>query len=321
MKNVMKKSAIWTSIVLFSQLALAGEKVDRELEAGAGDTIEIEHVNGYAKIIGWDKNRVHIEGELDDRAEGLVFERSRGVVKIEVEMPSRFRRINNEDYKKGDNLVIKVPHKSRVSYTSVNAQVEAEKLYKNINLETVNGEVEVEDVKGKVYIESVNGDVSTKNMHGSVRIETVNGDIDDKGSTAKKLVIESINGDIESDMKTQEARVETVNGDIKLDLGKVSRLEMTTVNGTIDAHFDLLNDGDVEVTSVGGKINLTMQKDVSANFEINTHAGGKIINDLTGDKVDKPKYGPSRSLEFSTKEASANVEVESVSGRIHLKAK
>ncbi len=321
MKNVMKKSAVWTSLILVSQLAFAGEKVDSELKAGAGDVIEIEHLNGYAKIEGWDKDLVHVKGELDENAEGLTFERTRQGVKIEVEMPSRYRRLANDDYTKGDKLVIKVPHESRVNYSSVNAQVDARKLYKALALETVNGEVEVEDVKGKIYIESVNGDVSTRNLQGAIRIETVNGDLDDKGSTAKKLVVESVNGDIESDMKSKEARIETVNGDIKLDLGDVSRLEMTTVNGTIDTHLNLLKDGDVEVTSVGGKINLTLQKDVSAKFEINTHAGGRIINDLTSDKPEKPKYGPSRSLEFSTHNASADVEIESVSGRIHLKSK
>ena len=51
------------------------------------------------------------------------------------------------------------------------------------------------------------------------------------------------------------------------------------------------------------------------------HAGGKITNNLSDDKMQKAKYGPSRWLKFSLHGGSAKVDVSTVSGRIKLDKK
>ncbi len=68
---------------------LAGEQVDSQLQKQRGkDDIEIEHVNGKAKIVGWDKELVQVKGELNEKAEKLIFERtSNGILIVVVEMP------------------------------------------------------------------------------------------------------------------------------------------------------------------------------------------------------------------------------------------
>lgn len=319
--NILKKNNIlWTSIFLLSLPVFAGEKVDSQLEATGKDDIEIEHVNGHAKITGWDKDLVQVKGELDDNAEELIFEKtSRGVL-IKVEMPKN-NRYKVRRGSKGDDLEIFVPKDSKVFYTSVNADVNIQKLNSGIGVDTVNGEIQLSDIEGKVRIESVNGDITSRNLNGNLRIDAVNADFDDRGSSADKVKIDLVNGDIETDIKSPDIRVETVNGSIDLNLHDVSRLEVTTVNGKVDAHFDLLENGDVEVSSVGGRISLSMQKDVSARFEIEAHAGGRIINDITSDKEAKAKYGPKRWLDFTTKDGDGKVKVETVSGKINLKTK
>lgn len=321
MNNVMKKSIVWASLMMFSQITFAGEQVDKQMEAGKGDVIEIEHLNGFAKIEGWDKNLVQIKGELDDEAEGLTFERTSKGIEIEVEMPRRFRTPWGHEKPKGDNLIIKVPHNSRVNYNSMNASVEVENIDMAVSIDTINGSVEANDLKGKISIETVNGHIKTSKLNGTIRVGSVNGNFEDKKSVAEKLVFETVNGDIKSDIKSPDTRIETVNGQVELSLGEIKRLEVSTVNGEIDTQFTLLKDAEVEASSVGGKITLTMQKEVKAYFEVNTHAGGKIVNDITSDRAVKSRFGPGRSLEFSTPDASAKVEVESVSGKIRLKTR
>ncbi|MCY7296533.1 DUF4097 family beta strand repeat-containing protein [Alteromonas sp. a30] len=318
MNNVMTKSIVCASLMMFSQIIFAGEQVDKKMEAGKGDVIEIEHLNGFAKIEGWDKNLVHITGELDDEAEGLTFERTSNGIEIEVEMPRRFRTPWGHEKPKGDNLVIKVPRNSRVNYTSMNASVEVGNIDMSVSVDTVNGSVAANELQGKINIETVNGHIKTRKLNGAIRVGSVNGNFDDKKSVAEKLVFETVNGDIKSDIKSLDTRIETVNGKVELSLGDIKRLEVSTVNGEIDAQFTLLENAEVEASSVGGKITLTMQKEVPAYFEVNTYAGGKIINDITNDKPVKSRFGPGRSLEFSTPDASAKVEVESVNGKIHL---
>lgn len=301
---------------LVSFTAFSGEKVDAELPASASDTIDIEHLNGIAKIAGWDKELIQVKGELDDNAEEFIFKRtSRGVI-VKVEMPRRYRK--RGDSGKGDNLVIMVPRESWVNYESVNAKVEVRDIQKAVSIDTVNGEIDIEKVSGKINLESVNGDISSSNLQGVIRINTVNGEFKDVSSKAEKLIIETVNGDIETNIKSPEVRVESVNGDIELELEEVSRLELTTVNGKINTSFILLADGDVMASSVGGRITLAMQENVSASFDIEAHAGGKIANRISEDKVQKPKYGPGRWLKFSTGKGTAKVEASTVSGRISI---
>lgn len=308
-----------TSIAIFtlsSFTAIAGEKVDAELPASTGDTIDIEHLNGIARIEGWEKELVQVKGELDDNAEEFIFKRTSRGVKIKVEMPRRYRKnYNNDD---GDDLVIMVPRESRIDYDSVNAKVEVRDIQKAVSIDTVNGEIDIENVSGKINLESVNGDITSSGLQGVIRIDTVNGDFKDESSKAKKLIIETVNGDIETNIDSSEVRVESVNGDIELELKEISRLELTTVNGEIDSSFTLSPDGDVMASSVGGKIKLAMQENVSASFDIEAHAGGKIVNKISQDEVKKPKYGPSRWLKFSTGDAAAKVEVSTVSGKINI---
>lgn len=305
------------ALLLLSSFGVySGEKVDAELPASVGDTIDIEHVNGSAKIQGWDKELVQITGELDDNAEKLTFERTGRGVKIKVEMPRRYRKNYNSDG--GDDLVIMVPMESRVNYDSVNGNVEITKIQKAVSIETVNGEIDIRDVSGKIKLESINGDIESSDLAGVLRIDTVNGDFNDESSVVEKLIIETVNGDIESSIDSSDVRVESVNGDMELNLKEVSRLEVTTVNGEINSTFSLTSDGDVTASSVGGRIKLSMPESVAAEFDVEAHAGGKIVNKITEDKVKKPKYGPSRWLRFSTGESSAKVEVSTVSGKVTL---
>jgi DUF4097 and DUF4098 domain-containing protein YvlB len=101
-------------------------------------------------------------------------------------------------------------------------------------------------------------------------------------------------------------------------LDQVSELDLSSVNGSIEVNMTLIENGDVEISTVGGRVELTLQQEVSARFDIEGHAGGRFINKLTDDKMQKAKYGPRRWLEFSTGNGSANVEISTVHGRIEL---
>lgn len=317
MNKVMSKTFLLSVLCAFSVTAFSGEKVDSSLEAKSGDFIDIEHMNGKAKIRGWDKELVQVKGELDDRAEGFVFKRTSSGIVIEVEMP---RRMRNNSRHKGDDLEIFVPKDSPVHYTSINANVTVSDIHAGMSLETVNGKVKVENASGKLRIESVNGDIETTQLNGDIRIETVNANIIDKKSKAEEVHFDTVNGHVWSNIDTQEISVETVNGDVELELGEMKKMEVSTVNGGIESKFDLANNADVEVSTVGGKIVLEMPKDVSARFEIEAHAGGRIVNEITDDEVKKAKYGPNRWLEFSSNGGNSEVEVSTVSGKVVLKA-
>jgi DUF4097 and DUF4098 domain-containing protein YvlB len=308
-------SLLAVALSLCCQPVLAGQKVDEILDASRDGRVEIEHVNGNAQIKGWDKDQVKVVGELDERAEDFIFKRNGNTIRIEVEMPNRSR--NNGRYK-GDDLTIWVPEESRVRYTSINAEVEVKSVYGGMEVETINGGIDVEDLKGRIRIESVNGNIESKALIGAIKIETVNGDIDDSQSNGEKAFLNSVNGDIEMSSEISELSIETVNGDMDLVLGDVDELTLDTVNGDVDSQFNLLKNGEVRANSVGGDIDLYFQSGVSARFDIQSHAGGSIRNDLSDDRMQKAKYGPRRWLEFTLKGGDARVDVSTVGGDVTL---
>ncbi|MDO6713074.1 DUF4097 family beta strand repeat-containing protein [Aliiglaciecola sp. 2_MG-2023] len=316
----MKQILFSVGFCLISSFTFAGEKVDQTLKADNNGYVQIEHLGGYANIKGWSKNEVRVVGELGDRTEKFIFERDGNevIIKVKVKNNKGTWSWGSED---GDDLEIYVPLDSHINYNSTNANVEVTQVRGSADIDTVNGNIEVTNLSGRLRIEAVNGDVTARSLQGNINIQTVNGDIKDSDSTASEAAYESVNGDIDVVVSSPEVKAETVNGDIELTLGKVEHLNLNTVNGSVQASMALASQGDVRATSVGGGISLYFQPDVSARFDLQGHAGGRIINKITQDKEHKAKYGPSRWLEFSHNGGNGQVKVSTVSGRIKVDKK
>lgn len=312
----MKKLILLSAVLFTSGYTFAGESVDEVLDASRDGFISIEHLNGKMTIKGWDKDQVKVVGELDERAKEFIFKRDGNEIVIEVIVPKGSWKNYSSD--QGDDLDVFVPKRSRVLYNSVNADVEASDIEGGISLEVVNGDIDARDLGRKVRLETVNGDIDSKNLEGNISIETVNGDVDDKDSEGKVIRYSSVNGDIEASSLSPRVIADTVNGDIELTLDKVNELEINTVNGDIETTLELTERGEIEANSVGGGIDLTFQKSLSASFDIEAHAGGRIVNNITEDKVKKAKYGPSRWLNFKVDGGDARVVISTVSGRVEV---
>ena len=313
----MKQLLIGVGLFSLSAIALAGEKVDRTMDAASDGYVSIEHVNGYAKVSGWDKDEVRVVGELGDRTDEFIFERDGKEIVIRVKVKNH-RGWSNWSDEDGDNLEIFVPEGSRINYSSTNANLDVSDIFGGSDIDTVNGDVEAQNLKGRIRVEAVNGDIETKALEGRVTIETVNGDIKERSEEVDGSVYTSVNGDIDVHTTSKDLVAETVNGDIELALQQVEELNLSTVNGSIEAKMTLTKDSDVRASSVGGSITLSFPDDVSARFDIEAHAGGRITNELSNDKMKKAKYGPSRWLEFSVNGGDAKVDVSTVSGRVRL---
>lgn len=317
----MKQLLIGTSLFLLTLSATAGEKVDKTIKAAQDGYVEIEHLGGYAKITGWSKREVKVTGELGDNTDKFIFERDGNEVVIKVKVKRGRGNWGSWDSNSDDDLEIFVPENSRVSYTSTNANVEVSDIQGGADIDTVNGSIEVDNLAGRIRLEAVNGDIDAKQLSGDVRIETVNGDIRDRSTSSREGNYDSVNGDIDIVTTSKDIKIETVNGDIEAKMDKVDTLNVNTVNGSVEAYMELAKQGDVRASSVGGSISLYFQEDVSARFDLEGHAGGRIVNKLSNDKQQKAKYGPRRWLEFSLNGGDAKVDVSTVSGRIRVDKK
>jgi DUF4097 and DUF4098 domain-containing protein YvlB len=312
----MKKLSLGIVLMCCSLSIVAAQKVDKTIEAALDGYVEIEHLNGVANIKGWDRQEVRVVGTLGDKTDEFIFHRDGNEVVIKVKV-KRSRGWGNKD-DEGDDLQIFVPNSSKLSYTSVNADVDLMGIAGGVDVNTVSGGIEANALSGRIRLESVNGNVRGVKLDGDIKIETVNGDIHSLSSGGKDDKYESVNGDIIITSASKEVRVETVNGDMELTLSLIEHLNVNTVNGSIEVRLKLAKDGEIRASSVGGPVTLVFTDDVSARFDLRGHAGGRIINELSDDKMQKDQYGPGIGLELSLNGGNGKVYVSTVSGRVKL---
>jgi len=301
---------------LLPLMAMAGQTINEQIDVPVNKRIFIENQRGDVRIEGWDKPQLKIEGELDDKAEGYRLEVEGSRVEFIVKMPRNLRGWNNGD---GSRLTIYMPKSSELEFAGVNVTVSAKELEAGAEIDTVNGDITVQKISGNMSFETVNGDVNAHDLNGDIRFETVNGEINDKNSQGALRFI-AVNGDIKSKTKAQDVRLENVNGDIDFAFDAIKKLRINTVNGEAEVHINkLLADANIRFESVSGDAEFYFPADVSAKFEIEAHANGKIVNELSDDRATKAKYGPSSDLEFSINGGDADIEMDTISGRIELR--
>lgn len=317
----MKRSVLSLTLlsgILFSANALCGEAIDRQIDVPSDGKIIIENGRGKVDIRAWDKAQFKVTGELDDLAKGYRLETNGNVTEFIVETP-RNRKWN--DNGNGSDLVIYMPKTSALNFEGVNVNVTVVELSKHTRIKTVNGDVMASDLQGETHLSTVNGKVDTRNLAGDIHLETVNGDIKDKQSSGT-LAITAVNGEIESDTQAESLKFENVNGDVELRFARLKNLDYNTVNGEAEIYVGALaENARIKMNSVSGDTDLYLPAEISASFDIQTHAGGSIKNKLSGDVANKAKYTSARRLNFTVNGGNADIEIDTVSGNISLKNK
>ncbi|OHU86173.1 MULTISPECIES: DUF4097 family beta strand repeat-containing protein [Pseudoalteromonas] len=309
--------ALLAGLALLPLTTFAGQSIDEKISLPKQGKVFIENQRGVITIKTWDEDSFKVTGTLDEKAKGYKLETNGSVTEFIVQMPNQYRGWNNRH--DGSKLTIHMPKSSELNLEGVSIDVNASQLYAGTSIKTVKGDIQVSDLKGKISLQTINGDIDASQLSGHIQYETVNGSINDRGSDGK-LKFNAVNGDIESDTKAQDVRLENVNGEVDLRIEELADLRLNTVNGEINVHIKRLKDNaNINMDSVSGDARFYFPADVSARFDIDMHAGGKVINELSDHKMKKAKYGPSRELEFVLNGGNADVEIDTVSGHIELK--
>ena len=280
--------------VLLTGAAYAGEEVDKTLNVSADGVVQIENVRGIVRVEGWDRNEVSVKGELDDRAEKLIFETNGAVTNVIVKMPKG--RLNRGD---GSNLLIRVPNTNQVDFEGVSSDIVVENVSGGVDLSTVSGDVNAKEINKQVFLKSVSGDLVVKDSSGQSRLS-------------------SVSGDIQAKMDSQEVEANVVSGDITLHLRDFSMLDASTVNGEVWVKGAQTADGETSVSSVNGDITLNFTQSLDARVKAKTGPGGDIENDLTSDPVEKI-FPNQQKLNINVGNGNGKVTISTVNGSIKLK--
>lgn len=293
----------------------AGERVDESMVLGSITNVTIENLRGEVTVIGNTGDTVSVKGELDDKAEGLTFERSGSQIIIRVETPQSNHNSWGAD---GSDLTIEMPKHVRVSFKGVSSDINISNFTHGSEIQTVSGDISAKDLMKQVELATVSGNIESRNLAGKIRLSSVSGDIHDRNSTGRAH-FKSVSGSVSSSSSANEVSANSVSGDIELRLAEVDEMMVSTVSGEFEGQLSLNHNGLLKMSSVSGDLAVEFNNAVQASFNLKANAGGNIVNGLTSAKARRAKYGPSSKLSFETGNASASVRASTVSGRIEVK--
>lgn len=311
------KNIILTAFTLISLSyaipSIAGEKVDESLAISDAISVSIENLSGEVTVTGWNKPYVTVKGELDDKAEKLIFEQVGNTVNIQVVLPNQGKWNST-----GSDLVIHMPSKLRMNFEGVSSDIELSNLSHSVTVKTVSGDIQAKDVAQHVELGTVSGNIKTDTVTGKVSLSTVSGDIDDNNSIGR-LQLQAVSGEISSKSNANEVFASNISGNTKLNLGQVDELKVSTVSGDNSIKLVLQKNGMVKASSVSGSIILNFQPSIAADFRLRASAGGELVNKITSDEAKNAKNGSRSKLYFQTGNANGSVRIDTVSGDVIIK--
>lgn len=276
-------------------LALGATPIDETREANPDVHVRIENVAGRVEVHVGGDDRVGITGTLGDGSKPLRIEGDRERLSIKVEPENGGWGGSRMD---SSDLIVRVPTKARVAVNTVSADVEVDGLSgSHADIETVSGTIGFRADAERVALKSVSGNIRGEGAGTDWNVGTVSGRID----------LPKAGG---------ELRVESVSGSIELGFGRAERLRAETVSGKIVATGELLSGGSIGMQSVSGTLDLNLSGTVDARINAKTFSGS-IDSDFG--TPERSGIGGGKSLETTVGNGSADVRLESFSGRVRIR--
>ena len=279
------------ALSIFAPLTvLAGESVDQSWGIDSDGSVSIENIVGEIIIQGWDKNEVHLTGELGNSVKELEISATGSSVHITV-VNREQRNIDNT------NLKLRVPTGVSIDASAVSADIEVSGLDND-----------------RLSASSVSGDVEIRAESEWVSIESVSGNVEFSGST-RRISAESVSGDIELSGVAGKIEATTVSGDMELQAGLIESGKFETVSGDITVEGEVAGNGKLSAESMSGDVTVNVPSSQSGLFKAQSFSG-RISTDFG--KVESSRHGPGSSLKHLEGDRGAEIRVESFSGNIKL---
>ena len=242
-----------------------------------------------------------------------------------------------------------------ISGETMGGELTLNSLKGKIELTTMGGEITVEDSDLDGAVKTMGGDVLIRNVSGSMKGSTMGGDVRYENATGGKVrgevKIHSMGGDLNVKEAPEGASLETMGGDIHLvtaakfveaktmggdiDLDSVDgRVDAATMGGDVKVRISgdaEKGKGDVNLTSMGGKIELIVPAGMAMNIDIETvfDEGSarkpKIVSDfpinVTEEENRGGNWGDEKILRGTgqTGNGQHRIKIRTVGGDVYLK--
>lgn len=265
--------------------AWAQQSVDVRRPAGSTGPMEVHVISGNVRLVGWNRNEVHVTGELGQGAQRLDVTTEGDRVVVRVVYPRATHRSSSNT-----QLQIRYPARRSLQVQTVSADVDAEGHAGSFAATTVSGAVSVDgspteveantrsgDIElaantGRLNANSISGNVNVGgDVRGEAHVNTVSGDIV-MGGAVGTLSVHSVSGSIRAQSVSTSAEAQTVSGDITINARALSG-EYNTVSGGIRLTGRPSSGRTLEVSSHSGEVELRLPRGAGADLEITTWSG------------------------------------------------
>ncbi|MGH7681977.1 MAG: DUF4097 family beta strand repeat-containing protein [Candidatus Eiseniibacteriota bacterium] len=233
---------------------------------------------------GLDLQVANFSGSVDIRSW------DKNAVRIQADSPGNDKIIVKRD---DDALLIKGYSQRNVNHT-IDLTITAP-AWMNLIVSGVNTDVSIDGTKGRVRVDTVHGDIAVVGGRGQIELNAINQDIH----------LTDASGTVLS---------ETVNGDLTLQRIVSDSVEVSTVNGEIFYEGTIRDRGVYRFTSHNGDVAVALPKAANATVSVSTFSG-EFESDFP---VTLKEVRPGRRFCFITGRGSAQIELESFQGTIHI---
>lgn len=279
-------------LLLAAPLPLSAQQtVQRGLPASATVSIRAYNLAGTIRVIGWDRDSVHVSASLASGSQ-LYFGGSRTALKLGVEAAAAPGATPPSE------LVLQVPAGARVWIKSATASAD------------------VAGISGEVDVSTVSGDIRVRGEPSLLAAESMEGSLDIGGS-ASVLRLKSAGGSIGFAGSAYDLSVATVSGNIELDIaGPVATGRVESVTGRIAWAGPVGAGGSLDLQTHGAHIQLALPQGQDAVIDVSAFSG-KVMNGFPTARRAAPAGKPVR---YTLGDGGAHIAVRSLKGAVTITA-
>jgi DUF4097 and DUF4098 domain-containing protein YvlB len=280
--------------------AFADTPLDLSHPAAPTVHVEINNVKGKVTINAWDRNEVHVGGQLGDGAAPLSIEGSENNLSIKVQAQGHGGWLNwgSDKAMSETTLDIDVPRAASVKVNVVSAP---------LSIDGING--------GDIAVNSVSGRVRIDAQTPMLNVVSVSGNVAFSGQ-AQQAKLQTVSGDILAPSLGHTVDLQTVSGHIQAAGGPWQQLNLSTVSGDVQLAGALAAGGSMSVDSMSGDVQLQFPAALSGSMHASTFSGD-LRSDFGTPK--QPEHGPGSTLDTVAGSGNGKISIETFSGDLRIR--
>lgn len=280
--------------------ALAETPLDLSHPAAPTAHVTISNVKGEVTITAWNRNEVHVSGQLGDGAAPLAIEGSENNLTVNVQAKGHegWFNWNGENAMGPTTLDVNVPRGASVKVSVVSAPLTMDGID--------GGDIEANSVSGRIRINAQTPMLNVVSVSGNVAFS----------GHAKQAKLQTVSGDILAPSLGTNVELQTVSGRIQASGGPWEQLDISTVSGDVQLTGGLAADGDMSVDSMSGDVQLQFPALLNGNLHVSTFSGS--IHTDFGTPT-RPEHGPGSTLDTVAGNGRGKIHIESFSGDVKIR--